>query len=218
MGCDIHLRAEVRQADKWVCAEETEGFKTFQDGRVFDKFEIEHPEYVDRFFDDRNYQLFAVLAGVRNAWDLTPIAEPRGLPQDISERAIAEHESDYDDGNPDARIWLGDHSWTWLTLEELERHDWDRKFVDSGILSLEEYDAWKLSENSAPAGWCRGISGPRVVISAEEGPLKPNTSHLVCKWEQTQRAHIGERWFEFMARLHRLGAPADVRLVFGFDS
>lgn len=33
-------------------------------------------------FRERNYALFAVLAGVRNDFGITPIAQPRGLPPD----------------------------------------------------------------------------------------------------------------------------------------
>lgn len=58
MGCDIHLFAEIKLRGTW---------------HVYS-----HPEI------DRNYELFGFMAGVRG-YDVKPIAEPRGLPDDAAE-------------------------------------------------------------------------------------------------------------------------------------
>ena len=57
MGCDIHMHTEVKVNGQWYC--------------------YGSPS-VDR------YLLFALMAGVRNNWDLKPISEPKGMPDDAS--------------------------------------------------------------------------------------------------------------------------------------
>lgn len=61
MGCDIHLHIEVKIKGKW--------------------HHYGHPNC------DRNYQLFAKLAGVRNSDErsITPITSRSGLPEDVTE-------------------------------------------------------------------------------------------------------------------------------------
>ena len=58
MGCDIHLHTEVKINGEW------------------------HHYSVLRV--RRDYKLFAQMAGVRNYYEVTPISEPKGLPQDAS--------------------------------------------------------------------------------------------------------------------------------------
>lgn len=57
MGCDIHLHAEIKVGGQW--------------------HHYSHPQI------DRDYQLFGKMAGVRDR-DETPIAEPRGIPDDAT--------------------------------------------------------------------------------------------------------------------------------------
>ena len=109
MGCDIHGFVQVRYGDsEW-----------FSDG------EIE---------DGRNYRLFAALAGVRNGFGfagiyshdpLTPIAEPRGIPDDFV----------YDENEND----MGDHSFSWLHLSEIVAWTgWDMCLSDDPATPLRE--------------------------------------------------------------------------------
>lgn len=112
MGADIHGVVQTRWArnpagqERWRSVMEIEG--------------------------GRNYALFAALANVRNYGDITPISEPRGLPEDF-ETDGDEVKLAYSDG----KVWMGDHSYTWLTLEELLDWDgWDQKLDDG---TLEEY-------------------------------------------------------------------------------
>lgn len=87
---------------------------------------------------DRHYQLFAVLAGVRNGHGfagvptgeaVTPIAEPRGLPDDFAIEDEAHPLATLEHMNPLSRkwheddekleVWMGDHSHSWLTGKEI---------------------------------------------------------------------------------------------------
>lgn len=99
MGCDIHFWVEWQKKDgTWEEAGE-EG----------------------EYYSGRHYYLFAHLAGVRNVWGVAPIAEPRGLPKDLS-GAVREyfgHEDDY--------TGLHDHSW--FTLAELLDYAWAEELL-----------------------------------------------------------------------------------------
>lgn len=126
MGCDIHVRVQVKVRDEWSDS-----------------------EYVQVDFD-RNYALFAALADVRNYENLTPIFDARGLPDGIDE--------DFD--------YLGDHSYTWFTLEELIKWDgWDQKVSGDDKLRdwcsqflcwpeyAESYFAYRLDETRLVVGF-----------------------------------------------------------------
>lgn len=100
MGCDIHIVAQRRN--------EGGGYETitgnFTEGSA--------P------FDWRGYGMFAFLAGVRNYSAVTPISEPRGLPDDM-DRSTEEYEE------------LSDcHSCSWLSVEELAAFDYDAMTED----------------------------------------------------------------------------------------
>ncbi|MEH6419901.1 hypothetical protein [Pseudomonas sp. CGJS7] len=92
MGCDIDLYAECR---------DSEG-----------KFRVMPAPST---LQQRNYWRYSFLAGARNSFNIVPISEPRGLPDDVSGK-IAD-ESERQEG--DALM----HSW--LTLEELIAFDYD---------------------------------------------------------------------------------------------
>jgi hypothetical protein len=101
MGCDIHTYVEVRRNGVWE--------HVFTDERE------------ELFW--RNYGIFGFLADVRNYSHSPVIAQPRGLPQDVSDEVRAVHE---DDGDA--------FSVTWLTLAELLTYNygeiiWDRRIT-----------------------------------------------------------------------------------------
>jgi hypothetical protein len=101
MGCDIHFFTE-----RWTSDNKYEGPKDLAEDRDSKLEEIlENTEHTyrwvsadkwstDRYGDDswsadelyggRNYFLFAVLADVRNGYDIDPIDYPRGIPDDLS--------------------------------------------------------------------------------------------------------------------------------------
>lgn len=144
MGCDIHLVAERRTESGWevvpgpivpcwhckrgpvrpdcfLC----QGVGTFR----------------DRWYADRLYVVFAALAGVRNyaaspradgqIKPLAPVAEPRGLPADMSTEARDLIEDDMDG-----------HSDTWLALDEVLAYDWDQPITDGR-------EVWPLRDNAS---------------------------------------------------------------------
>lgn len=96
MGCDIHAFIEERRIGS------EDKFWWFASVEI-----------------NRNYQLFALMAGVRYEVErmngFTPISTPKGLPDDVGFHVQGESES-----------WEGDgHSHSWLTLDELEKVERD---------------------------------------------------------------------------------------------
>lgn len=121
------------------------------------------------WFDGRNYDLFAILADVRNGYGFAgvptgegfkPIAKPRGVPKDASSGYKHEVEQ-----------WDGDgHSHTYHTLKHLQDYDWDgQRTIKRGVVSLAEYKQWKDKCAKAgkmvnPDSWCSAISGPGLTF------------------------------------------------------
>jgi hypothetical protein len=102
MGCDIHTILQKKEKGKWV------------DKEVLDI--------------DRNYDLFGILADVRNNSGLKPIKEPRGLPADFEIVNKYYHPTNlklcfYDD---QLGYFIGEHTYSWLTLKEVQHYPWER--------------------------------------------------------------------------------------------
>jgi hypothetical protein len=85
MGCDIHLHVEFKVGGRW--------------------------EHYARPYAPRNYTLFSKMAGVRRRDDEDePIAEPRGLPSDLSTLTALFYEDEKGDA----------HSQSWLSWDEIK--------------------------------------------------------------------------------------------------
>lgn len=108
MGADIHVYLEkkvtIDNESKWVNIDYWQ-LNPYYDG--VDKYEKEYRHIP--VYDDRNYELFNILAGVRGFGD-GMIEEPRGIPEDISLPTKKEYER-----------WLSvAHSHSHFTLFELK--------------------------------------------------------------------------------------------------
>ena len=104
MGCDIHLYAERQVDGEW------ESLHPSDVGLPPTRW-----DYDGRWFSERDYVLFAVLANVRNYGDeVRPISRPRGLPEDVAFFAEAGAALAGSDG----------HSHSWLMLGEITGYDW----------------------------------------------------------------------------------------------
>lgn len=127
MGCDIHSVAQIYDTERRV-------WKTTA---------------IHIAGDPRCYELFGYLAGVR-CIDMEPFVAQRGLPTDFlvydSQSCLhkagffVEHGSHYtlDPGEYDGTVFMGDHSHTWYTLDELERRitTKHRLWWDIGLLQI----------------------------------------------------------------------------------
>ncbi len=164
MGCDVHFYTEVKQPDgTW---------------KLFGEFERESEDeggYLQQkgrsLYDGRNYNLFAILADVRNGRGFAgiktgegfnPISEPRGVPDDAS----AEYKEIVDN-------WAGDgHSHSHHTLRQLLDYDWTQTTQLQGWTSLKEWVRWApywRDRGHGPNSYSAGVSGPDIKhLSSEQ--------------------------------------------------
>ena len=147
MGCDIHLFLERNNNDgKWYDANiyRRNVYKTMNPEENtepdFERFD---------FYNGRNYDLFAILAGVRNYGFIKPISTPKGLPANASKEVKEE-----------LREWGDDaHSVSYLTLLELlEARPIYQETKCSGFIKAE--DAQLLDEKGIiPKEYSQGVFG-----------------------------------------------------------
>lgn len=109
MGCDIHVLVEVRSGDN--------------------RF---HPYQNTLMYIPRDYNLFALLANVRNYGKIKPIDTPRGLPSDVCSY-VREMFDDID---------LHSHSW----IDEYEYRSHVRG-MSQALDGLVDYSAGWLDES-----------------------------------------------------------------------
>lgn len=114
-----------------------------------------------RPFDWRHYGMFAFLANVRNYSAIPPLSEPRGLPND------APDDSD-----------LGDHSYSWLSVDELSAFDYEAAVEDR-----------RYTRQEGP-GWWNGAA-----------TCEPGQGEMT-----TYREFLGEAFFDDLEKLKRAGA------------
>jgi hypothetical protein len=75
-------------------------------------------------FEEQNYSVFGFLANVRNYSKSPVISEPRGLPDFVKERAPV------DWYNQPSYSEFGEHSFSWLSVKELNDFNYDQEFED----------------------------------------------------------------------------------------
>ncbi len=154
MGCDIHFFVETKQPDgTWKADGE---FQRDEDG--------EWMSQIGRsLYCGRNYNLFAILADVRNGRGFAgiktgdgfnPISDPRGVPDDASHeyKAIVDQ-------------WDGDgHSHSHHSLRQLLDFDWTQVTTCQGWCDMAEYLPWasRGHKREGPSGYCGGVSGREV--------------------------------------------------------
>lgn len=220
MGCDIHIYVEKKENGRWVSADT---WKKDSD------FNYVHPQV----YEGRCYDLFAILADVRNGRGFAgvktgegfnPISEPKGLPEDVSPEVLSASDGYGIDG----------HSHSHHTLRELLDYDWTQKTSKQGYVSLEEYKKLKRITDAGftayPESWCGGISGAGVhlydtkradeLIAQNELP-KEGSHHVAYQWGVTYAYAAGPNWWnETMVKLLAMakGDYDSVRIVFWFDN
>lgn len=249
MGCDIHLAVEVRNGDgKWHRALPPEEIYDSWLAKQAAKETGDSHYYRDRvkveWFNDRNYNLFAILAGVRNGYDFVPISEPRGLPSDLSPEVkkldyMSREESESGGGDND--ISLGDHSQSWLTLAELLACDWTQEVKEGGWVNPQNFLLWQ--KEGRPHEWSGGIAGGGIehqswremksyiengyIVFSDDGQTYTGrfdgiagarSYYAYVEWPISYQTAAGRFYEHVIPALQKLGAPEDVRIVFGFDN
>jgi len=230
MGCDIHLYVEVYKDGNWISADEWEEVKW--NGHKF----MDIP-YGKAYYDDRNYNLFAILADVRNGYGFAgvktgfgfkPIDDPRGLPFDVSEILAKEGDNvDY-------------HSHSWFTVQELMDYDWTQTTELIGVINAPEYLSMRLYEQDRPRTYCADVTGKSIIrvdqqemnklIDETIKDIEDDYSKMEAVKENLGNVYTAVKWSmhyyecasKFLShtlpRLWRLGYYDQVRIVFWFDN
>jgi len=238
MGCDIHFYVEKRVNGSWEPADKWEK-EDDGEGGTYDSV-----NYNNRFYSDRNYNLFSILADVRNGVGFAgcrtgagfnPISMPKGLPEDVSD--IIRGCSD--------RWGCDGHSHSWLTVAEVMSYDWTQVTLLTGwvdVITYWKWNQWDRTRGEGPKEYCGGVSGPGVAHLGEQAMLaickqadeichKQNyaaaeswlaTNHKMAyaeaKWETPYFKQARAFLSQTLPRMWRLGKPEDVRAVFWFDN
>lgn len=223
MGTDIHAVFQKRDGDKWV-------------------------DVLCNWDQSRHYFLFAWLADVRNGFGFAgvPTHEPvkpilgketwRGLPADfemieeyyhpIIESALTEDELKWkkqfpeDYALPDGRykFGMGDHTYTWLTLDEILGAERPGVTKTVGVVGRDFYEKW--DGKTPPESWSGNITGPGVVVIDQPrnvphtAQLPEMVTHVRIRFEMPDGL---DYFVDEIRRLRNEHGP-DTRMVFGFDS
>ena len=208
MGCDIHLVVEHKRDGKWQY--------------VFDS---------ESFYHERHYEVFAILANIRNSHGLKPISAPRGYPEDIDSELIKNDPLNEDFYRKiqleEATIWLGDHSHSWLLLSELLAYPWDAlsPVPITAYIDLPTYEKW--DHKSIPYPYCSWTGGDAIMIDEKDylalkelNNLIPGRSYYIkVSWSLPHKEIVGESFKKFLEKLQRIDPDSNnVRIIFGFDS
>jgi hypothetical protein len=224
MGTDIHLFVERRVNGEWLSVDKW----TEEDGYPY-------VAWNDGFYKGCNYDLFAILADVRNGYGFAgcdtgdcfnPIDAPRGLPDDVSPKVEANSDHWGIDG----------HSHSWFTLKELLNFDWNQSTkhrgyipakLEQGSFYKEDYAAWS-KHRGHPASWGGGVFGKNIVTLAERdypelqesGELDPARRYFVrVEWREFYHESAEDFLECTLPKLKALDPdPENVRVVFFFDN
>jgi len=171
----------------------------------------------DVFSPGRRYNLFAILANVRNGRGFAgiptgrgfkPISMPRGLPVDVS---------------PEIKKQSDGHSHSWLAVQELLDYDWHgQTTVQYGTISKDQYKVFAATGN-LPSSYYGYVSGGGVrTVDASEILATPDDGiayFTVVEWSETYAEAVGKFIIEdWIPALESLGNPEQTRIIFWFDN
>jgi hypothetical protein len=210
MGCDIHAFWEQRIDGHWTSIEPWV--------RENDRLRV---PYKSKLLNGRNYDLFAILANVRNGRGTAgcktgegynPISEPRGVPDDCDTRIKSDIDS-----------WGGDgHSHSYFTARELLDFDWNQKTERCGYIQADAIWVWENGWDHFPhCGDAFGGSIKKIPIEELKRMVadKEDTSHhySYVRWSQYYHQTATELFKAIVIACHK-AKPEDVRVVFFFDN
>ena len=245
MGTDIHMACEVRRNGKWELVTD----RMFRNCwyRPDSEYSWAKEEYTNIPYSNRCYNLFAILADVRNGYGFAgcktgdtfnPISMPKGYPEDMCDelKRDIDRYADYNSlagiSAVRAGILSDEHSASWLTLKELLDYDWDQMHRNYGYVSENTYREF-IMKKQHPDCWSGGVGGRDIVRLSEDDmaalirgayPREEGKQYYTsCYFKgRTYRDSSGGFYDDVIPVLKTLipdgGTAEDVRLVFDFDS
>ncbi|MEM0960991.1 MAG: hypothetical protein AAGK21_00460 [Bacteroidota bacterium] len=173
-------------------------------------WEKECPELVREWiFDGRNHDLYDALVFGVSAGPVSlvePVAQPRGLPDDVTEETRANDHSDA-------------YGHSWLLVREIEEFDWDQPVIQTTAPCV-AIEPW--APQNPPPGYPDGVRLPG------DPDWEPVGERLVSKYGAVVQCYArpaGRTYRQscehfLNVSLHKLrsyGPPDEVRLVVWFD-
>ncbi|EJW19182.1 hypothetical protein M5X00_17335 [Paenibacillus alvei] len=234
MGCDIHLFVErkgddglwravmgvnepkIEELRSYIQKDKERGVTT-----VYWETRLQEEEAGTFNFlhDGRNYNLFSILAGVRNNHRISAISEPRGLPDDVTEKV----ESISDEWGSDG------HSHSYLSATELVQFDWNQFIKLEGWVDANNYKEFK--EKGSPFMWSRSVGGGSAdhvthydmesFIAKDDNYFSfGSTPYTLVQWEKSYRDCVGSFYTWSIPKIKELAGNdlESVRIVFWFDN
>lgn len=179
--------------------------------------------------ENRHYLLFSWLASVRNGRGfagvatykpIKPISEPRGYPHDfvvedddhpVANKGLLGPSGKWHEEGEPLNVWLGDHSHSWLTADEILAAERQAKLWRTGIVPRAFFDQW--DGHTEPESWSGGITGPGVVVADSPTDVRDDSTYVRIFWLSPDGLDY------FVDEVRRLkNEHGEVRMVFGFDS
>lgn len=188
MGCDIHMVMLKKKKDS---------------------DEFEKPVFIEL---DRNYKFFALLAGVRNEWNIESIAPDRGFSDFEGHYGNYFWLDGYENCEGRPLYWLGDHSFSHCTLDEIANYDYP-SFTNSGIMTREDFDKW--DKHSEPDFYYQG-GGETPQVDMATKDLTPDWMSVRVAWTENLRDCLPNEILKLIEE--NTDCLSDVELIFGFDS
>lgn len=181
------------------------------------------------------------MAGVRNGYGfagcyrhepLTPISEDRGLPEwllvdgDYTPSLYNKWCGRFED-EEEMGCWMGDHSHTYMTLNEIISWEgWDKHLSQGGVVNKNHYME-TLHKGKSPEAWSGGVGGSSVLVEDEDvfksklwiGADTKEITHIQCRWKSDQTLReMYSWWLDEIKRIGDEHGYQDTYLVVGFDS
>jgi hypothetical protein len=220
MGTDIHSRIE------------TKNYRTNQDGILLDIYNWQDAGESADDLIGRDYEIFAVIADVRNSDRITPISPAKGLPgvsckfvKDLDSQSGEVKEQvqfSFNDDNPDYPdhpdapflnmvkdwgVWrnqLALHDISYLTLAEIKAFDDQQMIYDYNLVLERDQNGNILSKCRGGAPKDAPEVGIRKIFTWDENDTQETIwQKLINLLEQKKLEHHTDE---------------DVRLIFAFDS
>jgi hypothetical protein len=160
-------------------------------------------------------------AGIKTGEGWPSIAPDRGLPEGFDADALLPDPQYPDDG----LRWIGDHSFTHVSLDELKVFPWDVTSTRLyGVVPATEYERL-TSDGGTPTSYSGAIYGPGI-RTYEPGAYRAAKSrgalaerpHVRMGWTETARQATNDWPGTVLPWLDSLAAGRQLRLVLGFYS
>ena len=206
MGCDIHVFVESRarrddddgtwyNRDHFTINYGYEVGREFELGAMYEQVPI---------YNNRNYDLFALLAGVRSSSNIVPIDEPRGIPDDVCEFIQSEFDKWHDDA----------HTPSFFTLAELKEASFKHKGTEQ---------SWFISPEDAAALDERGIIPTEYYYaSCDEPRVRRSWVDMQNPFDELikglERRMSEVFWCTHYSSTERIKYESKIRIVFWFDN